>query len=96
MSDVQPAAIAAATEAIRDAFPGEFGKPGMPEPEALARAALEAATPLLAEAWGVTAGMTVTTEHGIRANGGSVMRPHPSIPGTPVSRTAIYGPWEPR
>ena len=54
MPDIPPAAIAAAESAIRDAFPGEFGKPGMPEPDALARAALEAAAPLLAEAWGVT------------------------------------------
>ena len=52
MPDIPPAAIAAAESAIRDAFPGEFGKPGMPEPDALARAALEAAAPLLAEAWG--------------------------------------------
>ena len=50
MPDIPPAAIAAAESAIRDAFPGEFGKPGMPEPDALARAALEAAAPLLAEA----------------------------------------------
>ena len=48
MPDIPPAALAAATAAIRDAFPGEFGKPGMPEPDALARAALEAAAPLLA------------------------------------------------
>ena len=46
--DIPPAAIAAAESAIRDAFPGEFGKPGMPEPDALARAALEAAAPILA------------------------------------------------
>lgn len=52
MPDIPPAALAAAESAIRDAFPGEFGKPGMPEPDALARAALEAAAPLLAEAWG--------------------------------------------
>ena len=50
MPDIPPAAIAAAESAIRDAFPGEFGKPGMPEPDALARAALDAAAPLLAEA----------------------------------------------
>ena len=50
MPDVPAEAITAAEAAIRDAFPGEFGKPGMPEPDALARAALEAAAPLLAEA----------------------------------------------
>ena len=50
MPDVPAEAITAAEAAIRDAFPGEFGQPGMPEPDALARAALEAAAPLLAEA----------------------------------------------
>lgn len=48
-----PSALAAAESAIREAFPGEFGKPGMPEPDALARAALDAAAPVLAEAWGL-------------------------------------------
>ena len=52
MPDVPAEAITAAEAAIRDAFPGEFGQPGMPEPDALARAALEAAAPLLAGAWG--------------------------------------------
>jgi hypothetical protein len=50
MPDVPEAALVAAESAIRDAFPGEFSQPGMPEPDALARAALDAAAPLLAEA----------------------------------------------
>ena len=44
-----PSALAAAESAIRDQFGREMGKPGMPEPDALARAALEAAAPVLAD-----------------------------------------------
>lgn len=89
MADYIPAALAAAEAAIHD----ELRSSREVEPDALARAALEAAAPLLAEAWGVTEGASVTTERGTRLNSGRVMRPHPSVPGAPVCRTAIYGPW---
>ena len=47
MNDIPTAAIAAAESAIRREFRVELDRPGMPEPDALARAALEAAAPLL-------------------------------------------------
>ena len=108
MPDIPPAAIAAAESAIRDAFPGEFGKPGMPEPDALARAALEAAAPLLAEAWGADEGATMAVEWGIRQNitpghlwsyGFDEQRARKERPliyggGTLVRRTVTYGEWE--
>jgi|SRR5579859_4884293 len=50
MPDLPAAALAAAESAIRDEFRADLDRPGMPEPDALARAALEAAAPLLAEA----------------------------------------------
>jgi hypothetical protein len=53
--DYPPSVLAAATAAIRGQFRDDLDKPGAPEADALARAALEAAAPLLAEAWGVMA-----------------------------------------
>ena len=50
MVNVPESAISAATAAIRDQFRDDLDKPGAPEADALARAALEAAAPLLAEA----------------------------------------------
>jgi hypothetical protein len=52
VTDYPPSVLAAATQAIRDQFRDDLDKPGAPEADALARAALEAAAPLLAEAWG--------------------------------------------
>jgi hypothetical protein len=50
MPDPIPAPVlAAATAAIRDQFRDDLTRPGSPEPDALARAALEAAVPLLAD-----------------------------------------------
>ena len=72
MPAIPESAIAAAESAIRDAVPGEFGKPGMPEPDALARAALEAAAPLLAEAC-ATAILAHMEEHD-KATGWSARR----------------------
>ena len=45
--DYPSSVLAAATAAIRDQFRADLDKPGAPEPDALARAALEAAAPLL-------------------------------------------------
>ncbi len=50
MPDCPPAVLAAAESAIRD----ELKSSREVEPDRLARAALEAVAPLLAEAWGVT------------------------------------------
>ena len=50
MPDLPASSIAAAEAAIRREFGAELDRPGMPEPDALARAALDAAAPILAEA----------------------------------------------
>ena len=49
MPNVPASSIAAATEAIRREFRVDLDRPGAPEADALARVALEAAAPLLAE-----------------------------------------------
>jgi hypothetical protein len=49
MADLPAAALAAAESAIRDQFRDDLDRPGAPEADALARAALEAAAPLLAD-----------------------------------------------
>jgi hypothetical protein len=46
MPDYPPSVLAAATAAIRDQFRSDLDRPGAPEPDALARAALEAAEPV--------------------------------------------------
>ena len=73
MPDVPEAALVAAESAIRDAFPGEFSQPGMPEPDALARAALDAAAPLLAEAC-ASAILAHMEAHGPAAEAPGVLR----------------------
>jgi hypothetical protein len=50
MPDYPPSVLAAATAAIRGQFRDDLDRPGAPEADALARAALEAAAPILAEA----------------------------------------------
>ena len=101
---IPPAALLAAGSAIRD----ELRSSREVEPDALARAALEAAAPLLAEAWGADEGATMAVEWGIRQNitpghlwsyGFDEQRARKERPliyggGTLVRRTVTYGEWE--
>lgn len=93
MPDIPDEAVKAAL-ARRSDLLADLPDPAALSEETLTRLMLEAAAPILAEAWGLGEGMTATTEHGTRMGTLGVMRPHPSIQGTPVVRTAIYGPWE--
>jgi hypothetical protein len=54
--EIPEAAIAAATAAIRDQFRSDLDRPGAPEADALARAALEAAEPVTEHAHQMSGG----------------------------------------
>jgi len=93
--EIPPEAVTAAAEAVNEAH----AKRGWNKPQPwwsaeVATAVLEAAAPIFAEAWGVTEGVAHDTQEGTRLKSGLVMRPHPSVPGTPVRRTVTYTPWE--